>query len=86
MLEATLATMGWVVSNYLISGKEPVPMGNENFTAAPSGTFHTGKGLLNIAANKQEQFRPSAVWSSAMTSSPIPVSPSVRRGCSTASS
>jgi crotonobetainyl-CoA:carnitine CoA-transferase CaiB-like acyl-CoA transferase len=56
MLEATLATMGWVVSNYLISGKEPVPMGNENFTAAPSGTFHTGKGLLNIAANKQEQF------------------------------
>jgi crotonobetainyl-CoA:carnitine CoA-transferase CaiB-like acyl-CoA transferase len=56
MLEATLATMGWVVSNYLIADKEPVPMGNENFTAAPSGTFHTGKGLLNIAANKQEQF------------------------------
>lgn len=56
MLEATLATMGWVVSNYLISGKEPVPMGNENFTASPSGTFRTGKGLLNIAANKQEQF------------------------------
>ena len=56
MLEATLATMGWVVSNYLISGKEPVPMGNENFTASPSGTFRTGKGLINIAANKQEQF------------------------------
>jgi crotonobetainyl-CoA:carnitine CoA-transferase CaiB-like acyl-CoA transferase len=56
MLEATLATMGWVVSNYLITGKAPVPMGNENFTAAPSGTFRTGAGLLNIAANKQEQF------------------------------
>jgi crotonobetainyl-CoA:carnitine CoA-transferase CaiB-like acyl-CoA transferase len=56
MLEATLATMGWVVSNYLIAEKEPVPMGNENFTASPSGAFHTGKGLLNIAANKQEQF------------------------------
>jgi formyl-CoA transferase len=56
MLEATLATMGWVVSNYLVAGREPVPFGNENFTASPSGTFRTGNGLLNIAANKQEQF------------------------------
>ena len=56
MLDSTLATMGWVVSNYLITGQEPVPMGNDNFTAAPSGTFKTGEGLLNISANKQEQF------------------------------
>jgi len=56
MLEATLATMGWVVSNYLVAGREPAPFGNENFTASPSGTFRTGDGLLNIAANKQEQF------------------------------
>jgi crotonobetainyl-CoA:carnitine CoA-transferase CaiB-like acyl-CoA transferase len=56
MLDSTLATMGWVVSNYLITGQEPVPMGNDNFTAAPSGTFATGDGLLNISANKQEQF------------------------------
>jgi formyl-CoA transferase len=56
MLEATLATMGWVVSNFLVAGKEPAPIGNENFTASPSGTFRTGDGLLNIAANKQEQF------------------------------
>lgn len=56
MLDSTLATMGWVVSNYLIAGQEPSPMGNSNFTAAPSGTFRTGDGLLNIAANKQEQF------------------------------
>lgn len=56
MLASTMSTMGWVVSNYLIAGKEPVPMGNDNFTASPSGTFRTGKGLLNIAANKQEQF------------------------------
>jgi crotonobetainyl-CoA:carnitine CoA-transferase CaiB-like acyl-CoA transferase len=54
--KATLATMGWVVSNYLIAGREPIPMGNENSTASPSGAFRTGKGLLNIAANKQEQF------------------------------
>lgn len=56
MLEATMATMGWVMSNYLVADKVPQPMGNENFTASPSGTFKTGDGLLNIAANKQEQF------------------------------
>ena len=56
MLEATLVTMGWVVSNHLVAGKEPAPMGNENMTASPSGTFRTGDGPLNIAANKQEQF------------------------------
>ena len=56
MLDSTIATMGWVVSNYLITGLEPQPMGNDNFTAAPSGTFRTGDGLLNISANKQEQF------------------------------
>jgi crotonobetainyl-CoA:carnitine CoA-transferase CaiB-like acyl-CoA transferase len=56
MLEATMATMGWVMSNYLVADKIPAPMGNENFTASPSGTFKTGEGLLNIAANKQEQF------------------------------
>jgi len=56
MLEATLATMGWVVSNYLNAGVEPAPMGNENFTAAPSGTFRTADGLLNIAANETRQF------------------------------
>jgi CoA:oxalate CoA-transferase len=56
MLEATMATMGWAVSNYLVAGREPRPMGNENVTASPSGTFRTGDGLINIAANKQEQF------------------------------
>lgn len=56
MLEATLATMGWAVSNYLVAGREPKPMGNDNVTASPSGTFRTGDGLINIAANKQEQF------------------------------
>jgi CoA:oxalate CoA-transferase len=56
MLEATLVAMGWAVSNWLIAGARPTPMGNENVTAAPSGTFQTGHGLLNIAANRQEQF------------------------------
>ena len=56
MLEATLATMGWVVSNWLIAGVRPQPQGNENVTSAPSGAFETAEGLLNIAANKQEQW------------------------------
>jgi CoA:oxalate CoA-transferase len=56
MLESTLASMGWVVSNYLNAGVEPVPMGNENFTAAPSGAFRTADGLLNIAANESAQY------------------------------
>jgi CoA:oxalate CoA-transferase len=56
MLEATLVAMGWAVSNWLIAGVQPTPIGNENVTAAPSGTFRTGDGLLNIAANRQEQF------------------------------
>lgn len=56
MLECTLSALGWPVSNYLTAGVEPKPMGNENMTAAPSGAFRTGDGLLNIAANKQEQF------------------------------
>ena len=56
MLDSTLVAMGWVVSNYLIAGQTPVAMGNDNFTASPSGAFRTGDGLLNIAANEQSQF------------------------------
>lgn len=56
MLEATIATMGWVVSNHLIAGVEPAAHGNENTTSAPSGAFRAADGLLNIAANKDEQW------------------------------
>jgi crotonobetainyl-CoA:carnitine CoA-transferase CaiB-like acyl-CoA transferase len=56
MLEATLSSMGWVVSNFLNAGIVPERMGNENFTAAPSGTFRTADGLLNIAANETIQY------------------------------
>ncbi len=57
MLEAVIATMGWAVSNHLIAGVDPVPAGNENLTSAPSGAFQTAEGLLNIAANKEEQWQ-----------------------------
>lgn len=56
MLESVLTTMGWVVSNYLIAGVEPTANGNENPTSAPSGAFEAEGGLINIAANKDEQW------------------------------
>ena len=55
MLDSVLTTMGWVVSNHLIGGVKPAKHGNENVTSAPSGTFRTGDGLLNIAANEERQ-------------------------------
>ncbi|MCL4845517.1 MAG: CoA transferase [Acidobacteria bacterium] len=56
LLDSIMPLMGWVAANLLIGGQAPVLMGNDNFTAAPSGTFRTGDGYINIAANKQEQW------------------------------
>lgn len=56
MLDSIMPHMGWVAANLLMANREPVPMGNDNFTAAPSGVFQTGDGYINIAANKQEQW------------------------------
>ncbi len=56
MLDSIMPLMGWVAANLLIGGKHPMLMGNDNFTAAPSGTFATKDGYINIAANKQEQW------------------------------
>jgi crotonobetainyl-CoA:carnitine CoA-transferase CaiB-like acyl-CoA transferase len=56
LLDSIMPLMGWVAANLLIAKQQPVLMGNDNFTAAPSGTFRTGDGYINIAANKQEQW------------------------------
>jgi len=56
LLDSIMPLMGWVAANLLIGGQAPALMGNDNFTAAPSGTFRTGDGFINIAANKQEQW------------------------------
>ncbi len=56
LLDSVMPLMGWVVANLMIGGQQPQLMGNENFTAAPSGVFKTKDGYLNIAANKQEQW------------------------------
>jgi formyl-CoA transferase len=56
LLDSIMPLMGWVVANLMIGGQHPVLLGNDNFTAAPSGTFRTKDGFINIAANKQEQW------------------------------
>jgi len=56
LLDSIMPFMGWVAANLLIGHQQPVLLGNDNFTAAPSGTFATRNGYINIAANKQEQW------------------------------
>ncbi len=56
LLDSIMPLMGWVAANLLIGGKQPVLLGNDNFTAAPSGTFRTQDGYINIAANQQQQW------------------------------
>lgn len=56
LLDSIMPLMGWVAANLMIGGQHPELLGNDNFTAAPSGTFKTQDGYINIAANKQEQW------------------------------
>lgn len=56
LLDSIMPLLGWVAANLLIGKQQPVLMGNDNFTAAPSGTFVTKDGFINISANKQEQW------------------------------
>jgi formyl-CoA transferase len=56
LLDSIMPLMGWVAANLLIGGQQPVLLGNDNFTAAPSGMFRTQDGYINIAANQQKQW------------------------------
>jgi len=56
LLDSIMPLMGWVATNLLIGGQQPSLLGNDNFTAAPSGMFKTKDGYINIAANQQEQW------------------------------
>jgi formyl-CoA transferase len=56
LLDSIMPLMGWVAANLLIGGQPPVLLGNDNFTAAPSGMFKTKDGYINIAANQQQQW------------------------------
>ena len=57
MLDSSVGSItAWTVSNYLNAGNVPKPIGNHSQTSAPSGTFRTGDGPLNIVNNEQKQF------------------------------
>ena len=56
LLDSIMPLMGWVAANLLIGQQQPQLLGNDNFTAAPSGTFITRDGYINIAANQQDQW------------------------------
>ncbi len=56
LLDSIMPLMGWVAANLLIGGQQPSLLGNDNFTAAPSGMFRTQDGYINIAANQQQQW------------------------------
>lgn len=57
MLDASIVTMAaWVVSNYVNAASVPRPLGNESHSAAPSGTFPTKDGQINLVNNEQKQF------------------------------
>jgi CoA:oxalate CoA-transferase len=56
LVDSIMPLMGWVAANLLIGGQQPTLLGNDNFTAAPSGMFRTQDGFINIAANQQQQW------------------------------
>ncbi len=56
MIDSIMPLLGWVAANWLVGGKPPQLLGNDNMTAAPSGSFKTRDGYINIAANEQKQW------------------------------
>ena len=57
MLDCALGSMtSWMLSNFLNAGHLPHPLGNHSHTSAPSGTFRTRDGVINLVNNEQKQF------------------------------
>jgi CoA:oxalate CoA-transferase len=57
MLDCALGSMtSWLISNYFNAGHDPKPLGNHSHTSAPSGTFRTKDGVINLVNNEQKQF------------------------------
>jgi crotonobetainyl-CoA:carnitine CoA-transferase CaiB-like acyl-CoA transferase len=56
MLEASVSAMAWTISNYTIGSAEPRATGNQNPTNAPSGTFSTADGTINLVVNSQQHY------------------------------
>src|SRR5690606_29872273 len=56
MLDSSLLMCAWLISNFLNAGHAPKPMGNENHSAAPSGTYQAKDSQLTISCNEERQF------------------------------
>jgi crotonobetainyl-CoA:carnitine CoA-transferase CaiB-like acyl-CoA transferase len=52
LLDSIMPLAGWVAANLLIGKQQPVLMGNDNFTAAPSGVFKTKDGYITISGSQ----------------------------------
>src|SRR5450756_2758344 len=50
MIDSIMPLLGWVAANWLIGGKPPQLLGNDNMTAAPSGSFKTRDGYINTVS------------------------------------
>jgi crotonobetainyl-CoA:carnitine CoA-transferase CaiB-like acyl-CoA transferase len=56
MLESSLVMAAWIISDFVNSGRPPTRLGNDSRSAAPSGTFPTKDGHINIVCNEDRQF------------------------------
>ena len=56
MLESTVSSMGWALSEYTVCSENPKQVGNHSGISAPSGMFRTKDGMMNIATNTQQQW------------------------------
>ncbi|WP_431284536.1 CaiB/BaiF CoA transferase family protein [Humitalea sp. 24SJ18S-53] len=56
MLESSMVMAAWIVSDFANAGRAPTRLGNDSRSAAPSGTFPTKDGHINIVCNEDRQF------------------------------
>lgn len=56
MLDSTIMSMGWAVTECTISGNSPEQCGNHNPISCPSGSFRTKDGMINISTNTEQQW------------------------------
>lgn len=57
LLDVAVSSLANMVSNYLVSGKEPIRMGNAHANLVPYGVFPALDGHIIIAIGNDDQFR-----------------------------
>ena len=56
MLDCQVAVLENAISRYLLTGKDPVPIGNRHGSITPFATFKTTDGFINIAVGNDNLF------------------------------